>query len=796
MLDNDNILHEKYCCLEEIDMINKIKVIKNVGVFKNFSSPERKRDLDFLKLNLIYAENGLGKTTISAILRSLTTDNNEYILDRKTIGHEENPFVVIQYDNNNYIFEKENWKTSPKKPEIEIFDETFVNDNVYAGDFITPEHRKNLLEFAIGEEGVRLTKNIIESNKEISDKTERMRILKQKIESSIIGIMYFEKFINLEEEDEIGKKIESKKKEIESQKNSDQIKSKSPLSNLNLFSIDFDELDNLLNKTVDSVIKDVEEKVKEHIKRYLDEEGEGWLLKGMDYLNEGIEKCPFCGLPTLGSELIILYRQYFSDEYKVHKNKIIDYVEKIEDIRRDSTRIVSNTYENNKILADYWKNYVSPIYIPEVAISEILNKIESICKTIYKYICVKKKTPLEAITKSNDFMEASTYYKTILKEISSYNISINSINQQINSLKNTIDTGNITKLENELNVLRNREKRFSKEFANICNEYLELEGTKAELEKKKISEKAKLDKYTETFIPRYEKSVNKYLDRFGAGFRIAKVEGGYPGGVARLKYSLTLENGVNDLFPQKTVRKEQEMTFKNSMSSGDKTTLAFAFFVSKLENDEKLNNKVIVFDDPISSLDEWRTQSTAQFIKAFFKISKQVIVLSHDMFFLKSIHDLILNANDNKTFRIERAKIGSKISEWDIVKDTQDKYFEHYNILLEYTKGNSEIGYDEAIKNIRLLLEGNMRYRFPGLLHNVSGLGNMIEKLTKNLNKESFLYPEDFLNELSQINEFCRKNHHYNNSQRKNIRNERQLTTYIKRTLYLVSGYWDNSTLK
>ncbi|MCX5825321.1 MAG: hypothetical protein NTY86_17960, partial [Deltaproteobacteria bacterium] len=64
-------------------MLEKIISIRNIGRFVNCSP---KGDSTFRRLTLIFAENGVGKTTLCSILRSLQTGQCEFISERKTIG--------------------------------------------------------------------------------------------------------------------------------------------------------------------------------------------------------------------------------------------------------------------------------------------------------------------------------------------------------------------------------------------------------------------------------------------------------------------------------------------------------------------------------------------------------------------------------------------------------------------------------------------------------------------------------------------------------------------------------------
>ena len=61
-------------------MISSLKLLRNVGQFDSVSEGA---GISLTKLALIYAENGRGKTTLSAILRSLATGDSALITERQ-----------------------------------------------------------------------------------------------------------------------------------------------------------------------------------------------------------------------------------------------------------------------------------------------------------------------------------------------------------------------------------------------------------------------------------------------------------------------------------------------------------------------------------------------------------------------------------------------------------------------------------------------------------------------------------------------------------------------------------------
>jgi wobble nucleotide-excising tRNase len=61
-------------------MLGQLEYIQNVG---RFAQLEANADPMLKSLNLIYSENGRGKTTLCAILRSLSSGDSALILERR-----------------------------------------------------------------------------------------------------------------------------------------------------------------------------------------------------------------------------------------------------------------------------------------------------------------------------------------------------------------------------------------------------------------------------------------------------------------------------------------------------------------------------------------------------------------------------------------------------------------------------------------------------------------------------------------------------------------------------------------
>jgi len=97
-------------------MIRKIISIKNVGRFLNYGASH---DVELKLYNLVFAENGRGKTTLCAILRSLQSGDPAYVLGCSTLGSPDHAEISILLDDGVVSFSKGAW--SAKLAQLEVF---------------------------------------------------------------------------------------------------------------------------------------------------------------------------------------------------------------------------------------------------------------------------------------------------------------------------------------------------------------------------------------------------------------------------------------------------------------------------------------------------------------------------------------------------------------------------------------------------------------------------------------------------------------------------------------------------
>jgi wobble nucleotide-excising tRNase len=760
-------------------MIEKIISIKNVGIFVNYSAP---RHVELEKFNIIYGENASGKTTLSAILRSLKTNRGEYIIGRKTIDSDEGPEIKIRLEGKNAVFSGGSWNKS--FPNIEIFDAIFIAETICAGYYVDHQHKKNLHGFAIGEEGVNLANEIVSLDENIKEKNEPIREKEKEIGKLIIGNFQLNEFLELPKDDEIDVKITAQRKIISTLEQSDTLIKKASLTPIDIPDWSFEGMKNLLSKSLATISKKAEKKVREHIQNYLNEEGERWIEYGLNHIRD--DNCPFCGESLKDVDLIQAYQDYFDTAYKDFKADIKKHLdEEKKTFSNDNLLKIQRTLSDNNALIEFWSQYTTfGFQLITIDFEEIKNCWDGLSKGLFEHLEKKLLNPLESILPNEKLLSAMEPFRIIQSSINQYNWKVFEVNNLIQKKKESVKIGNLNEAKPELIKLQNQQRRYSMEAVTLCDGYKTVKNEKKYLEKQKKTTKRDLDQLTNEVIAEFQPNINKYLEKFGANFCIANQQTKYTGGKPSVNYDIELNAKCIPLGDSDTP--EDQPSFKNTLSEGDKGTLAFAFFLARLDQDKSIASKTIVFDDPINSLDIHRRNSTIQNIIRVSQKAKQIIVQTHDPIFARYLWGEI-DKSSLKCLCVKWKGNGSVIKEWDIEKETAGEYFQNYFALEKFLEDGS--GDLRAVARcIRPLLEGNLRLRFPGSFKESEWLGNFIPKIRNADNNDPLCVIKHLLDELEEINRYSKQYHHSpQNPNADNMPiNEIELKTYVKRTLKFI----------
>ncbi|MDG6998065.1 MAG: AAA family ATPase [Nitrososphaerota archaeon] len=737
-------------------------------------------------MTLLFAENGRGKTTLCAILRSLQTGQHEFISERKTLGADAPAQVKIRLAGNTLFFTDNAW--SATYPDIAIFDSVFIHDNVFAGDYVDHDHKKNLYRVIVGTQGVQLARQIEELDGKIREANREIAAKKEVASRFLPNGVTLDTYLAWQPVEEIENKIQKKIAEITSNQRvlekSTEIQAKGKLSKIALpaFPSDFTTI---LVKQLTDITADAEARVRQQITHQsMGNHGEMWLSQGLNYVSNG--KCPFCGQDLTANDLIEAYRSHFNAAYKSLKQEVAQLTQRITMAIAESTlNTPQQTLSNNLMLIEFWKQF-APVSLPDFSIDDVRNKYTTLRNIALTMAQKKQQTITESVEPEADFQSALDAVRALQQSCQIYNSQVDTCNSLITAQQEVVQKcGDINTLKKELADLESRKKRFEEEVVKTCQVYQSALHTKTLLERQKASAKKELDRYCEQILRDYEQAINTYLDQFGAGFRITNSRHSYTGGTPSSYYQIQINNTAIDLGDSRTG--SGTPCFKTTLSSGDRSALALAFFLAALKNDSELANKIIVLDDPFTSLDRFRRTCTQQLISQFAGMAKQVLVLSHDPHFLKLVWSGSPPA-DIKVLQLCFSGDNTVIGEWDIETETQSTYMDNYSILLNFYRDRTGALLGVA-RAIRPFIEGMLRAHFPGHFQQNEWLGDFIEKIRKAAITSGLQHAQADLPEIEAINGYSKKYHHDQNpnADSESLSSD-ELHGFVKRTLRLVGG--------
>lgn len=764
--------------------LEKVKFLRSIGKFDNVSWS----DISPLsKFSAIYADNARGKTTLSMILRSLVERESSYIMDRKKLASSESPKAVLEFSDIEAVFENEHWSTGG--PDIYIFDDVFVAENVCSGTEIESKQRRNMHELIIGAEGVKFFNKSQSLKEQIETQRKVLNGRAEAIISKIDNAFEIEEFCKLKENPNIEDEINDAKMQLETAKGIDVIRLKPGFRLPVLSDFSLEEIQRVLNRNLESIEQDALKKMNSHLSN-LGAGGEDWISKGVPLIEKSSngtksEVCPFCIQDLSGSAIISIYRSYFGDDYRKLKEEIINLRKNVKDV--DHTDQVMIDFESCVREAfEFRAFWASHIKISEFDINaeEIKSVWLAARNAILEVLESKEQSPLEEITLPSDTVDLVTHFHDLRKSVVTFSEKLHNYNVEITNIKEKFSAQDVPVLEKKHSKLIATRIRFNSDTIEAINTYMaEAKKLKKLEEDRKIAQR-NLQKHRESIFPKYRDSINRYLsEKFGADFKLYSVEPKNDRSGSTASYMFMVDNA------QVPVSADVGASFRNTLSAGDRSSLSFAFFLASLDQDNDLSDKIVVIDDPISNLDKSRMDATSDVIMDLLGRAHQVIVLSHSKAFL---HSLWKNAKkvvkkNVASAQINRGSSGSVFRDWDIETDNRTSHDSYHKMIRDYINSEetepvekSKIGL--ALRN---LIEGYLRVACPEYFFSGQNLGQFIHICEE---KENEILLKGDLDELVELVRFANKFHHESDEYESNFEvSDGTLLSYASRTLKFCS---------
>jgi wobble nucleotide-excising tRNase len=761
-------------------MISGIQLLRSVGQFDYVPAGAIAID----RYALAYAENGRGKTTLTAILRSLATGDPLPVRERRRLGAANPPHVVLRCSTGQTpaIFENGVWNRT--FPEIVIFDDRFVDENVCSGLSVEPGHRKNLHELVIGAQGVALNRSLQVLVREIEEHNAVLRNLVAAIPAAGREGLSIDEFCELPAVRDIDAQIETAARTLAAAKHQDEVRDTPAFDVLDLPAFDTAVVSETLDLALPNLEAAAAARVQEHF-RDIGEGGEPWIADGMDRVaraDGGNESCPFCAQNLAGSGLIVHYREYFSRAYEQLKGHI---AQTLNEVGRAHPRDVPGRFERSLRIAverrQFWSQFCE---VPEIALQteHLMAEWHASRDGVIGALAAKQAAPLDRMQLPEPVRASAARFAEGLAIVRALNEELQRANAAIGVIKQRAAAGDSAAAERMLTRLRATRARHTPETNERCLHYLEARAAKAATEARRDETQRELERYRAREFPQYENAINTYLRLFNAGYRVTQVTPADTRGGPTCNYAVSINDipipiSSGGVMPG-------EPAFKSTLSSGDRSTLALAFFFAALDRDPNLAAKVIVIDDPPTSLDEHRSLATVQQLRRLGERASQVIVLSHDRALLSRIWKGIDQAHCT-AIKLEREGNGSNIVPWDITGDTVTEHDRNHALLRSYLQAGGGIDSREVASAIRPVLEAFLRVAYPEHFPPRDGaMGQFRGLCRRNLGTAAEILNLPEIQELDDLVEYGNLFHHNTNPAYQNvIINDAQLSGYVGRAL-------------
>lgn len=654
-------------------MIKSI-TMKNVGSYKE----ETKLYLN-TPITLIYGNNGAGKTLLSNYLYNINNDiYKECSIDGLDITNDN----ILVY---NQKFIEENFYI--KKEQQGIF--TISKENKEINEKI--ENTEKLLAEELLKEKT-LSEQIITLNQDLENKTNKLKNIiyefKQKyakkdiFKKFFIGISISEPFF-----DYIYKlnKFEdtSTIDELEQQ-----LRTLTDYNEINLINIEdisncFNTFNSIeQNSIFNEIIVGSSNAVFSAIINKLD--NADWVEKGYkEYLPKSNDICPFCQQEINLKDLTTKIEKYFDKNYIENKNILLQLQKQYENNYQILNQYISNLYTNTYI-EKIEKNYSQEI-------KNIYYEIQKVIEYNINIINSKLANMSSQVTLPSSIEVASNLIQLlniINEKIKEHNIKVNNVNNEKEKIKN--------------------------KFFNICRKQYDTEITMYTSEKEKIENDINIIKEkiisSKTEIDKYNNQLQSYRTSTKNSFESVDNINGLLQEMGILNFKL----GEVDNNFYKIIRDNEETEIFSTLSEGEKMIISFLYFIEKCKgiiNDDEINkNKLIVIDDPISSLSFEHIFTIASIIKhsvieeLINKTNNKIIILTHNLYFFHEFNlPKKLKLNELAHYRIYK-----DINNNSIIKETRNEddiimneYQALWKVLQDYKNNKcNKIVIPNTIRNI------------------------------------------------------------------------------------------------
>lgn len=628
-------------------MIKKI-TMHNVASYKNMVSLETDK-----KINLLYGLNGTGKSTLSDYLYN-RHESKFKDCSIEGLGNSDEILVYNQQFIRDNFYETEDipgiFTLSKENKEIKkIIDDAkkHLSDLIKEKDNLEIEKKKIILKY---EKDIQEYQNVVWKIKTDFSGGDRvleycldgLKANKNTLFNYLAGLDNGFQDINYTIEDLKREAIELKSGGVKE-------------STIDRISIDVDDIEKseLLKKVIvgnkNSTVANLIEKLN----------NSDWVNKGLDYVdnNEEPATCPFCQQKTITKGFLEQIEEYFDKSYQEDKARLDSmmrsYVDKTSILIANIEKLEKNKFiESNQKKIDIYLLDLKRII--EHNVDVMRQKMATPSASVML-------EPLQEIIFSINTIVESTNIR-----IAEYNNRIENIKESRSIIKEKFWKLMRKSYETVINLYNKRKEEndaYTKEYKDKENDY-----------NQKINE--------QRFIidENMKKTVN--IDEAVDNIRTALVDIGIS------DFGIEKYSDEEALYHLKRKAQKENNVFQ-TLSEGEKMVISFLYFLERCKGDTKNNsttgNKIIVIDDPISSLSHIYVFNIGRLIhNEFLRGNKyeQIFILTHSLYFFYELTN-IKHEDREKTQKLFRISKNDEGSSFSVMKyeEIQNDYQSYWYIL-------------------------------------------------------------------------------------------------------------------
>ena len=362
-----------------------------------------------------------------------------------------------------------------------------------------------------------------------------------------------------------------------------------------------------------------------------------WVRQGLNFLDKSDHICPFCQ-QDISNDVLQHLRSFFDHSYQSELDKLRNFSKKYLDLTYNIYMDIENIIKINFNFTVHDKLIASCNNLKTLI--DLNNE-----KLKYKLTNPSQKVEIESIKPILE--DINNVLDDYNKKINSNNKIVNNRQQELNSCKNLFWKYTILNLKNKIQPYLKMKKGLNEALTNLNNIIL---GTKSDIEK--LDSEIKTLEASTTNISATIQFINNTLKNFDfKGFYIKE----------------------NTKGTYKLVR-DDETPVMDSLSEGEYNFITFLYFYYLVYGSQEQtginSNKIIVIDDPVSSLDNHVLFIVSNLVKKIrddCRVNKhsiiQLFIFTHNTYFHKEITFLgsrkmfkkdevfygILNKKDNQT---------------------------------------------------------------------------------------------------------------------------------------------------